>query len=67
VKRSASVTRSDDGYFEAASVRPELRAERGALSLIHFLREQGQNAQRGQVIIEALPITEETSKSAHSP
>ena len=35
--RSAFVTRSDDGY-----IRPELRAEREALSLIHYLRDQGQ-------------------------
>ena len=42
VKRSAFVTRSDDGYFEAGTMRPEMRAEREALSLIHFLRDQGQ-------------------------
>ena len=42
MKRSAFVTRSDDGYFETASLWPELRAEREALSLIQFLRDQGQ-------------------------
>ena len=50
VKRSAFVTRSDDGYFEAATMRPELRAEREARSLIQLLRDQGRAKYKSELI-----------------